>query len=93
MSYAMLGFVVLVRVAGLSLTILNWFLFLVGAFAGGLALLFVYGHAIASNQLSAVALYGLFPVLMIGGAAGGTLFVWAKTRFTKSRRPRPNRES
>jgi hypothetical protein len=93
MSYAMLGFVILVRVPGLRLTFLNWFLFLVGAFASALALLFVYGHAIAGDHLSEVALYGVFPVLMIGGAAGGTLFVSVKTRVSRTQRVRPPRLS
>ena len=88
-SYTILGLVVLSRVPTLRLTFLNLFLFLVGAFAGGLGLLFMYGRIFARNQLSDAAFYGIFPILLVGGAAGGALLVWLKTRLEKPRLARP----
>ncbi len=84
-TYTILGLVVLVCVPALRLTFLNLFLFLAGAFPGGLALLFVYGRIFARNQLGDAAFYGIFPVLLVGGATGGALLVWLKMRLVKTR--------
>jgi hypothetical protein len=83
-GYTILGLIVLACLPALRLTFLNLFLFLVGAFPGGLALLFVYGRIFARNQLSDAAFYGIFPILLVGGASGGALLVWLKTRLVKT---------
>ena len=83
-AFTVLGLIVLSCVPAFRLTFLNLFLFVVGAFLGGLTFLFVYGRIFARNQLSDTAFYGIFPVLLVGGAFGGALLVWVKMRFVKT---------
>jgi hypothetical protein len=80
------GMIILALVPGLRLTVPNIFLFVVGAFPGALVLLLVYGWMFGRNQWSDAALTAIFPILLVGGALGGTLLVWLKTRFVKPRR-------
>jgi hypothetical protein len=88
-SYAILGLIVLACVPTLRLTFLNLALFLVGAFAGGLGTLFLYGRAFMRDPLGDVAFYGVFPSLLIGGAIGGAISVWLKIRLVKGKSIEP----
>jgi hypothetical protein len=84
-AFTILGVIVLASVPALRLRFLNLLLFLLGAFPSGLLCLFIYGRLFARNQLSDAAFYGFFPILLIGGAVGGTLTVWLKTRLARPR--------
>jgi hypothetical protein len=80
-GYSVLGCVVLACLPTLRLTVLNLLFFVVGAFAGGVAFLFVYGQLVAAALLSDVAFYGMFPALLVGGGIGGYLLVRLKARL------------
>jgi len=77
--YAVVGLIVLACAPGLRLILLNLIAFLIGAFAGSVALLSVYGSVPIRrlhNYPDAVSL--------VGAVTGGTLLVWLKTRFIKT---------
>ena len=80
-GYSILGCVVLACLPNLHLTIPNVLFFIVGAFAGGVAFLFVYGQLVATALLSDAAFYGMFPTLIVGGGIGGFLLVRLKARL------------
>jgi hypothetical protein len=88
-AYAILGLVVLAWLPALRLTFFNLFVFVAGAFCGGVAFLFVYGRLFMRADFNHVAFYGIFPTLIVGGAIGGTLLVWVKTRLVRARGTRP----
>ena len=82
-GYSILGCVVLACLPG-QLTPHNskrFVFFIVGAFAGGVAFLFVYGQLVATALLSDAAFYGMFPTPIVGGGIGGFLLVRLKARL------------
>jgi hypothetical protein len=80
-GYTILGLLFLSCVPRLRVTFLNLILFLLGAFVGGLALLFFYGRLFARTKLDGTTFYGIFPVLLIGGLLGGGFLLWFRGRF------------
>jgi hypothetical protein len=86
LAFAIVGLITLTFVPGLRLTVPNMFLFIVGTFPGALVFFLVYGWMFGRNQWSGAASTGIFPIFIVGGALGGALLVWLKTRFVKTRR-------
>jgi hypothetical protein len=85
LAFMIVGLITLAVVPGLRLTVPNMFLFVVGAFPGALVFFLVYGWMFGRNQWSDAASTWIFPILLVGGASGGALLVWLKTRFAKTR--------
>jgi hypothetical protein len=86
LAFTIVGLITLALVPGLRLTVPNLFLFVAGAFPGAFVVFLAYGSMFGKNEWSDVASKGIFPVLLVGGALGGTLLVWLKTRFVRTRR-------
>jgi len=86
LAFLVVGLIILALVPGLRLTVPNIFVFVVGAFPGALLLLLVCGWMFGRNQWSDAASTAIVPILLVGGALGGTLLVWLKSRFAKIRR-------
>jgi hypothetical protein len=80
-GYTILGLLFLACVPRLRITFLNLGAFILGAFFGGLALLFCYGRIFARTKLGDAAFYGIFPVLLIGGLLGGGFLLWLRGRY------------
>ena len=82
-----MGLIVLSRgIPALRLTLINLLLFVSGAFLGTFALVLLYGRifADAANQLnSAVSVFGLIPVMLVGAVGGGVGVVWLRTRCSE----------
>jgi hypothetical protein len=86
LAFTLVGVITLGIAPGLRLTVPNIIVFVVGAFPGALVLFLAYGWVFGRNQWSDAASTGIFAVLLVGGELGGTLLVWLKTRFVKTRR-------
>lgn len=96
-SLAVLGFFVLTCTPSLRLTIANLILFVVGGFAGMLALsnLFIWGmrHILVVFRIQVTQGSDSILILpaLLGAALGGATLVWLKMRFTNvSKRKPPN---
>jgi hypothetical protein len=81
-AFLTLGLFILAVVPSYRLTVLNLVVFVLGAVPGAILFLFLCGKLVAGDQLSDRAFYGIFPVLLVGGASFGALAVWVKIRIS-----------
>jgi hypothetical protein len=86
LAFMIVGLITLALVPGLRLTVPNLFLFIAGAFLGAFVFFLGYARILGRDQWTDEAFKGIFPVLLVGAALGGTLLVWLKTRFMGIRR-------
>ena len=80
--YAILGSIVLGLVPALRVTLLNLVVFVVGAFAGGVAFLYASNSPVLQFLKNSYVTFIL--LYFVAAVFGGTVPVWLKMRFIKT---------